>query len=530
MNFFKKKSTRRAAAIISSVLAAVSAFTASYTALNYMRINSRGYSDAVVEAAKSGAFSGLIAGFILIGLSVVIMIYVIALGGYNENEGKFEIRMRDRVPGELFFISSFATITLLLVVLEMGEFSDILYELTCRYKVDHTATAFVITAVLTFIYTAAVFSVDSLINRVKCHCVSDTFFFTRTAKNIYRKICSVIALRKNAFAVKFFIRLGLALSAGVISVLIGLETGEIAVLAVLCGLTVYGYIYFSIRDIKDVTALTGQIESISRGEYSQEEPDPSSVIYSAAVRLNSISDGIRTAVEEQLRSERMKIELVTNVSHDLKTPLTSVISYVDLLSKEELSPVAQDYVAVLEQKTDRLKTIVSDVFDLAKATSGTDVCTETIDAVILVNQVAADMEDKIKEYGREVRLSVNAETAFIEAEGKKMYRVLQNITDNALKYSLEGTRIYLQLDVNDGKVLITVKNIASYEMNFTPEEITERFTRGDKSRTTEGSGLGLAIAKSFTEACGGRFIVSVDGDLFTAAVEFSVCSCEVTEK
>ena len=217
----------------------------------------------------------------------------------------------------------------------------------------------------------------------------------------------------------------------------------------------------------------------------------------------------------------MKIELVTNVSHDLKTPLTSIISYVDLLSREELPPAAMDYVAVLEQKTDRLRTIVSDVFDLAKATSSTDVNIERLDAVILMNQVLADMSDKQERYGREIKTEIKADTAFIDAEGKKMYRVLQNILDNALKYSMNGTRVFAKLEKANGNVKITVKNTSSYEMDFSPEEITERFARGDKARTTEGSGLGLSIAKSFTEACGGRFSVKIDGDLFIAEVEFA---------
>ena len=191
-----------------------------------------------------------------------------------------------------------------------------------------------------------------------------------------------------------------------------------------------------------------------------------------------------------------------------------------MLSREELPPEASDYVAVLEQKTARLKSIVSDVFDLAKATSNTDVNIEKIDAVILVNQVLADMQDKVEKYEREIKTDICSESAFIMAEGKKMYRVVQNIFDNALKYSMSGTRIFAKLYTENGRVRFRVKNTSAYEMNFTPEEITERFTRGDKARTTEGSGLGLSIARSFTEACGGNFSVSIDGDVFIADIDF----------
>ncbi len=164
--------------------------------------------------------------------------------------------------------------------------------------------------------------------------------------------------------------------------------------------------------------------------------------------------------------------------------------------------------------------MVADLFDLAKATSRTDVKSEQIDAVILTGQVIGDLADKIENSGKEIRTDIKMESAPIMAEGKKLYRVFQNLIDNALKYSMNGTRIYVILRKDWNKCVIMVKNIASYEMNFTPDEITERFTRGDESRSTEGNGLGLSIAKSFTEACGGTFRIIIDGDVFTAEMSF----------
>ena len=218
----------------------------------------------------------------------------------------------------------------------------------------------------------------------------------------------------------------------------------------------------------------------------------------------------------------MKVELVTNVSHDLKTPLTSIISYIDLLWAEDMSPAAKDYVKVISEKSERLKLMVADLFDLAKAASRTDLNNENLDAVILTKQVIGDMADRIESSGRELRTDIQAQTAPVMAEGKKLYRVFQNLIDNALKYSMEGTRIYVTLRNSGGYTDISVKNISAEEMNFTPEEITERFTRGDKARSTEGNGLGLAIAKSFTEACGGTFDIIIDGDMFTANVRLPI--------
>ena len=236
--------------------------------------------------------------------------------------------------------------------------------------------------------------------------------------------------------------------------------------------------------------------------------------------LNNISDSIEKTVEKQVRSERMKIDLVTNVSHDLKTPLTSIISYVDLLAEDEMSEDARRYVTVLENKTQRLQTIVADLFDLAKATSRTDVNLENLDLTVLTRQVIGEMEDKLKASGRELRTDIAVEKAPVLADGKKLYRVLQNLLDNAMKYSLEGTRIYLKLYKENGKFVISIKNTASYEMTFTADEITERFVRGDKSRTGEGSGLGLSIAKSFSEACKGELEVKIEDDVFAVTVSF----------
>lgn len=235
-----------------------------------------------------------------------------------------------------------------------------------------------------------------------------------------------------------------------------------------------------------------------------------------------INKGFDESIGEQMKAERMKIALVTNVSHDLKTPLTSMISYVDLLSKEEeLSPSARDYVHILSEKTNRLKNIVSDLFDLAKSSSG-DISMEmeTLDIKKLIEQTLGDMEDEVEKSGIQIKTNLPDEPVMIFSDGKKLYRVFQNVLDNALKYSLEGSRIYMNLQVDGENVVATVKNTASYEMNFTENEILQRFSRGDKARTSEGSGLGLSIAESFTRVCGGNLKVVVDGDLFKVVIEF----------
>lgn len=238
--------------------------------------------------------------------------------------------------------------------------------------------------------------------------------------------------------------------------------------------------------------------------------------------FEEIDKGFKESLSEQMKAERMKIELVTNVSHDLKTPLTSIISYVDLLSKEEnLSESAREYINILSEKSNRLKKIVIDVFDLAKSTSGDiQLDFQTLDLKRLMEQTLGDMIDDIEKSGFQIKTIFPKEPVYIVSDGKRLYRVFQNIIDNALKYSLKGSRIYIELMEEEGSSIVAIKNIAAYEMNFTSEEILQRFNRGDGSRTTEGSGLGLSIAESFTNACGGDFKVEIDGDLFKVLIGF----------
>ncbi|HPU64032.1 MAG TPA: HAMP domain-containing sensor histidine kinase, partial [Mobilitalea sp.] len=239
--------------------------------------------------------------------------------------------------------------------------------------------------------------------------------------------------------------------------------------------------------------------------------------------FEEINLGFQESYKEMMKSEKMKVDLITNVSHDLKTPLTSIISYVELLSKEDLTETARDYVKILAEKSERLKNIVSDLFDLAKSTSGNlPLNLENLDLKKLIEQTLADMEDDIKKTNLRIKTNLTENPVYIYSDGKKLYRVFQNIIGNALKYSLSGTRIFIDMETVNNYVNVTVKNTASYDMDFTAEEILQRFSRGDKSRSTEGSGLGLSIAESFTQACGGTFKVEIDGDQFKVKMGFPI--------
>ena len=242
-----------------------------------------------------------------------------------------------------------------------------------------------------------------------------------------------------------------------------------------------------------------------------------------AENINNIGQGLENSIEDALKSERMKAELITNVSHDLKTPLTSIINYIELIKKEKnIEPdYINDYIKVLDSKSKRLKVLIEDLFEASKASSGNlEINMDKIELRQLLRQSIGEMEEKILESNLDIRLNLPEDKVYIYADGRRMYRVLENLLSNIIKYSLNNTRVYIDLNVNEGKVTLIMKNISSYELNFDPVEIMERFKRADESRNTEGSGLGLAIAKDLVNLQGGKFHIEIDGDLFKSVLEF----------
>lgn len=239
-----------------------------------------------------------------------------------------------------------------------------------------------------------------------------------------------------------------------------------------------------------------------------------------AENLNQISAAVQTAVEKQLKSERMKTELITNVSHDIKTPLTSIVNYVDLLKKQQIQdPTAKEYIEVLERQAIRLKKLIEDLIEASKASTGNiSVNLGMLDTTELLKQVSGEYIDRLAQHQLELVLTVPEKELPVLADGQLLWRVFDNLLSNAMKYSQPGTRVYLDLTEEKNQVLIVFRNISRYPLNISGEELMERFVRGDSSRHTEGSGLGLSIARSLTELMNGRFEIKVDGDLFKAQV------------
>lgn len=240
--------------------------------------------------------------------------------------------------------------------------------------------------------------------------------------------------------------------------------------------------------------------------------------------INNIRDGLRKSIESEIKSENMKTELITNVSHDLKTPLTSIINYIDLLKRENIeSETAKDYINILDKKSQRLKVLIDDLFEASKATSGAmELNITKIDIVQLLKQSLGENDERFKNSNLSVKLDIPDTKIFINGDGQRLYRVFENLISNIVKYSLSNTRVYIQMYVDDeNKVVIIMRNISAYELDFCANEITNRFKRGDSSRSTDGSGLGLAIAKSIVELHGGKFNIEVDGDLFKSIIRLN---------
>ena len=237
--------------------------------------------------------------------------------------------------------------------------------------------------------------------------------------------------------------------------------------------------------------------------------------------INNIKDGLKKSVENEMKSENMKTELITNVSHDLKTPLTSIINYIDLLKRENIEPEnARDYVNILDKKSQRLKVLIEDLFEASKAASGAmELNISRIDIGQLLKQALGENDERLKDNRLEVKLNIPDDKIFINGDGKRLYRVFENLISNIVKYSLSNTRVYIDMFKENDEVTIVMKNISAYELSFDTNEITNRFKRGDASRSTEGSGLGLAIAKSIVELHNGSFKIEADGDLFKSIIK-----------
>ncbi len=274
----------------------------------------------------------------------------------------------------------------------------------------------------------------------------------------------------------------------------------------------------------DYEILLSTTEEMAKGITDVEYVAEAGIFHELNTALSGVQEGFHTAVQEEVKSQKMKTELITNVSHDLKTPLTAIITYVDLLKNENLTEEErQEYVEVLEKKSGRLKTLIEDLFEISKATSGNIQMDKVeLDLVQLIREVTLELEEEVMNSGIVFKLNLPSEKAIVCLDAQKTCRIFENLTMNIVKHGLTGSRAYISMEQTEKTVNVIYKNVSAAEINYNADEILERFTRGDASRNTEGSGLGLAIVKSFTEAQGGKVKVDLEDDLFKVTVSFPI--------
>lgn len=438
---------------------------------------------------------------------ILLVIYLLVVSGRHQKDGKLQISRWDKVYTEIILFLTGGVIYLYLFILQDLFYDDGVIGLRIRRECIHINTDFqhrpLASAIFSMIIVASFFTflivlILSLLRRLRSgYFIKQSALYkiikksVRVTTDIYRYLFYGDLFQDAPMTKKLYYRqlvmiIGSVFMFGLAIFFAAMETGFFLIPLILAIIIMYWFASGNNRLYQD------------------------------------IDSNLEVSINDRLKAERTKVALITNVSHDLKTPLTSIISYVELLSKEEgLSETSADYIRILQSKSERLKNIVTDLFELAKSTSG-DVTLnyEEIDLKRLIEQTLAEMDDKISVSGLVIKINLPDNQVNIKTDGKRLYRVFQNVIDNALKYSLMGTRIYIDLTKELGKATVTIKNTANYEMNFTAEEILQRFVRGDQARTEDGSGLGLSIAESFTKVCGGEFKVDIDGDMFKVRIIF----------
>ena len=482
---------------------------------------------AIWEKQESIVIDTIIKTFVCAIVALLLFIYLICVCGKNK-DGEYKNMWIDNVWIEVH-LAAISGAALGAIALVIFVFEDYLYgnfPKNLIYLTLGTVSALGSLIILT--------SILSIIRNIKTRRLMETSIILRIIRWIVRlivKIAKWIWKITKAFWLTIF-RL-LSKKSGVIFITaLLIYTALIGIFGVflpngpfwlILGILLFGFASFLIAyRAKDFDEIKKGVSEVRNGNVGYKIPElKCDDMKTLAGNINDIAIGLDESVAAKVKAERLKSELITNVSHDLKTPITSIISYTELLSKiEDLPEEAKDYVAVIAKKSDRLKRLTQDLFDISKVQSGNDdVVLEKLDVALLINQALGEHDNEIQSSGLPFCVDAPKEL-FISADGRKMSRVLSNLINNILKYAMKNTRVFITASEKNDMIEMEFKNISAYPLNFNVEEITGRFVRGDESRTAEGNGLGLAIAKSYTEICNGTFDIVVDGDMFKAILKF----------
>ena len=453
-------------------------------------------------------------------LIIVISIYLIISIGHTKGKEGIDLNNFDKIPIEIIFLVGIILLSIIIAVI--FEFMSYFSEKYFNFLVSFFITGYFISYILCAIMTittikrikAKVLIKESITGKIYKWCLN-------TITNILNKLRKFIKETTNSWNITSKLICGIILYFICVIILIIVLNGFGFVIALIGSAYIFYKFVERINCYKKIEIHLKQIYEgdtstiLNRSEFTPE--------FQEIVKyINDISSGFKNAIEEGIKSEKLKTELITNVSHDIKTPLTSIINYVDLLKKENIeNEKIKEYIEILDNKSQRLKKLTEDLVEASKASSGNvKLNIERINICELIKQTTGEFEDKFKDKKLEIISNIPDKEIFINADNRYMYRIIENIFSNISKYALESSRVYIDINKNNKKVKIEVKNISKERLNITPDELMQRFVRGDKSRTTEGSGLGISISKSLTELQKGKFDLKVDGDLFKVELEF----------
>ena len=444
-------------------------------------------------------------------LGIVAMILYKRNRSYLFDNDSIWLKLSKLVPLEFYGFTLFLSIVLLTQSID-GYYDLLTGFIWCFLSIGYMLT-------VAYIFNRQINSYDNKLDFFK------TTFVYRAYKFITKLFKKTLQLtRSMALAKRIIILAIVCIVANVFMMIFAINDYNILIAMIASVVTIGGFAYYVLKKLSYLSYIMDGTQRIKNGDIHHKlQLIGEDNFTTLADNINNIRDGLDKAIDSQLRSERMKSELITNVSHDLKTPLTSIINYIELIKKEEnITPeYLKDYVNVLDSKSKRLKVLIEDLFEASKASSGNiELNMEKIDIIQLLRQSIGELEEKLSEANLDLKINVPEDKVYVRADGRRLYRVLENLLSNISKYSLSNTRVYIDITEVEGRVKLIMKNISSYELNFDPEEIMERFKRADDSRNTEGSGLGLAIARDLVKLQGGEFAIDIDGDLFKSIIEF----------
>lgn len=450
---------------------------------------------------------GMLAAIFLIMAFVLLMIYLTLATGRNGVDDKIRLHRIDYLPTEIHVVAFLVFVFgLIAFCAKLGE------------EDWGISSALILTGTMVFLSDAVFLTLYlSFVRKIKAD------IFTSCSLTAYATHTLKEGMQKQGIEHRATF---LFIISTMIAIFFAWEAFANRYMWAMTGLTitlVSVAVYFFRQAIHRKKILDG-IREISRGklDYKFNTREFSGDYRELAEEINRIGEGLMQSVEENVKNERMKTELITNVSHDLKTPLTSIINYIDLIKMEQIeNEKLQNYIGILEKKSQRLKQLTEDLVEVSKITSGSILLDmQPINMVELICQTGGEFNEIFEEVGLTVITRLPKDPVMILADGSRLWRVVQNLYNNVAKYALKNTRVFVELKESDGRAEFSIKDISAQELKKEPQELGERFVRGDESRGTEGSGLGLSIARHLTDMMGGTFEILVDGDLFTVSITF----------